>query len=73
MGIGGNDKRCRTHKNGQMCPTERSIGYTFLSNMLLASFHILKRKKPTNATIICLLLTSIPTCFGHNDARNMLR
>ena len=32
-----------------------------------------KREDQQDATIRCLLLTSVSTCFGHNDARNMLR
>ena len=36
-----------------------------------------ERKNQQDATILCLLLTSVSTCFGHhyahNDARNMLR
>ena len=42
---------------------------------------IMKREDQQDATIRCLLLTSVSTCFGHhcspedghNDARNMLR
>jgi len=33
----------------------------------------MKREDQQDATIRCLLLTSVSTCFGHNDARNMLR
>ena len=33
----------------------------------------LKREDQQDATIRSLLLTSVSTCFGHNDARNMLR
>ena len=33
----------------------------------------MKREDQQDATIRCLLLTSVSTCFGHNDAQNMLR
>ena len=33
----------------------------------------MKRDDQQDATIRCLLLTSVSTCFGHNDAQNMLR
>ena len=33
----------------------------------------MKREDQQDATIRCLLLTSVSTCFGHHYARNMLR
>ena len=34
---------------------------------------MLKREDQQDATIRCLLLTSVSTCFGHHYARNMFR
>jgi len=32
-----------------------------------------REKNQRDTTIRCLLLTSVSTCFGHNDAQNILR
>ena len=44
-----------------------------LSSVITISYQSMKREDQQDATIRCLLLTSVSTCFGHHYARNMLR
>ena len=37
-------------------------------HLLFNIFRIMKRKRPKDVTIRCLLLTSVSTCFGHHYA-----
>ena len=58
----------------QLCPfsvsSEKIFVKVILSNYsyLQYSYKVMKREDQQDATIRCLLLTSVSTCFGHHYA-----